>query len=108
MESDLQRDLFSGRDARDAGLEQVKRNERERWWDAAIRIGREMRGDFIGEDARIRIHDEIGPPHHPNVYGALTNQLVREGSWVKTQEWRPMAVKSSHARMSRVYRSRKG
>jgi hypothetical protein len=68
---------------------------------ARIPDGREL----TGEDLRLSLLEVgLSEPRHPGAWGALTGTLARKGFLVHTGEWRAMRQKTSHGRLTRLYR----
>lgn len=95
--------------ARDTALAQVEANSDE-WMRLAIITVEQLRRSygtfpitFLAENLRHEITIQVGRPHSPKVWGALTMKLIRAGIINKTGKWRPMADKKSHARMTAEY-----
>ncbi len=100
-----QLNLFEGRAARDAALQTVADNSgdfMERALDAIL--GYEVGREVTGEDIRFRCEQRSLRPHHPNAWGALVNTAVRRKLLIPTDKFVSMKDKSSHARMTRVYK----
>lgn len=62
---------------------------------------------FTGEDVRAAIEPVIGPPHHPNAWGAVIGSKVRE--WLKAGQIAVVGttqarIPSNHARILREYK----
>lgn len=92
---------------RDAALAQVKDNAGD-WFSLALAIvpacRAELADTFLGEDLRAAIMSRIGPPHSPNAWGVLIRNAVARGYIAPTGQFAPMKAKTSHARMTPVYR----
>lgn len=103
-------DLFESRRARDAGMakvlahtdEEYKERYREAWW-AML----EMRCPFNNDD----IVEKVGmPPGNANCLGGLFHGCLKKAyawGWVEVCGERSMPKKSSHARVTKLYRGRK-
>lgn len=91
--------------ARDAALSQVAGNAGD-WMARAVDVAVSVlpTRPFIGEDLRPLVTAVIGPPHHPNAWGALTRILLDRKQIVPTGTWRAMRARGSHARQSPEYR----
>jgi hypothetical protein len=105
---DDQLDLFSrvkAVAARDEGMERVLRDEEDFKIQFGMFINSLPHGwEGICEDVR-RVWPG-GPPHHPNVWGACWNGVIKQGLLVRTDEMRrPTGIKS-HRRPTFVYRRR--
>jgi len=94
-----------GRVARDAGIAKVKKNS-DGWIAKAIDFVERMPSGWIGtgEDIKLLATPQIGAPHHPNAWGALTNAVTRRGLLVKTGRWLQTKGEKSHARNVQEYR----
>lgn len=58
-----------------------------------------------GEGFRLLLLERgLAEPKHSGAWGALTGTLSRRRILVPTGEWEPMKQKSSHGRLTRVYR----
>jgi len=101
-----QPDLFSGEQLRDAGIARVTSNN-ESWIVAATRAAEAFISrqnlSFTGEDIRFYCEQAVGPPKHPNAWGALVNALLKRGAIQPTHQFRPMRDPNSHARITPVY-----
>src|SRR5690606_16702339 len=96
---------FDEATARDELLARVVENAGEDWRVAAMEVFRGIPGDELtGEDIRLACEAEGVRPHHHNAWGGFVGQLVREGSLLPTDQYRPMRAKGSHARKTQVYR----
>ena len=106
MTETLNRDPQGSRDARDKGIDQVMTGE-ERFATRVTGIVKRLPFGWegIGEDIRL-LYAEAGypPPHHPNCWGGVINSCVRAGMLKLTGDWRHMAIRRSHRRMSPEYR----
>lgn len=102
-------DIQSGEALRDQGMARVKASNKQWFRDAklialawlAARIGAEVTGEDI-TNAVTRYHPD--KPTSPNVWGALTNALVRAGCIHPTGRQEPMKKPRSHARRTDMYR----
>lgn len=78
------------------------------WIAHALVLLREIpKGYYTGEDIRLWIVAQIGKPHHPNVTGVLIHMAIRRGLIWMTGEYRKPKTVCSHARLIRLYASRK-
>ena len=97
---------------RDRVLENMLRNGRRVWADGYRVLARSFLIElkpgarFIGEDLRSYIEPLLGPPHHPNVWGAVSrgvlNNWMRSGN-VRLVGLANMTTPRSHARLSPQY-----
>lgn len=101
-----QLDLLHSIAARDAALTQVRDNAGP-WFDQALAyLARLRQWTGTGEDVRVMVAREIGPPHHHNVWGGVIRTALMRGYLVRTGERRQMRSVRAHARTTDVYRSR--
>ena len=90
------------------GIAQVLEHA-EPWGDQALAVIERVSSHWEGlfEELRPRVIAEVGAPHHPNAWGALTRTcrlrrvLVPTGVWRQSRE-----VVTNNARMAQVYRRR--
>ena len=77
------------------------------WGDQALAVIERVPRDWEGlfEELRPRVIAEVGAPHHPNAWGALTRSCrLRRVLW-PTGEWRKSrAMVTNNARTAPVYR----
>jgi hypothetical protein len=71
-------------------MDLVVQNERAKWWNSACGlivkgIPRDWTGTF--DKISTAIAGRIGPPHHPNVWGALCAHAQKQGWLEGTGEW---------------------
>jgi hypothetical protein len=59
--------------------------------------------EFTGEDIRLFCQGLVSQPTSPNVWGALTKELIRRKMIRPSGHYRQMRDPSSHARMTMVY-----
>ena len=107
-------DCVESRRLKEKGLKLVRENN-ENWMELCVSLLRSGfryvdhaghgGNDFTGEDIRFHCERIIGPPRHPNAWGALINTLIKRKIIVPTGEYRPMKDKTSHARSTPVYKS---
>lgn len=100
-------DLFAGLAARDEALALVGANSQPWMTQALTTLPRAVPLGFVGiaEDFKgLLLGAGVGPPHHPNAWGALTRCALDAGLLERTGAWEPMKIVSSHARLSPVYR----
>lgn len=58
-----------------------------------------------GEGFRLLLTERgLSEPKSPGAWGALTGTLTRRGMLVPTGDWQPMKTKTSHGRLTRVYK----
>jgi hypothetical protein len=109
-------DFIASVEARDAGLSQTSKNNREWLALALLQIEQFAIGEhewsnlehgFIGEDLRTMLIPLIGKPSTPHCYGALVRTAIRRGLIEETGQLRAMKAVNSHARRSMVYRWRR-
>ena len=100
-----QLDLFSSRAARDIALSTVAEHSGT-FIDEALAIIQKLPDTWTGtgEDVRHICQAQGVTPHHPNANGALINTAVKRGLLIPTDRFVQMREKSSHARVTRVYR----
>lgn len=100
--------LAAGEALRDAGISLVLNNESAKWKaDYLTHAANYLRRHrfVIGEEIRFYVQSKVGDPHHPNTWGAMFNELIRE-EWVRqTNEWQKPVDRRSHARPTRFWRS---
>ena len=97
--------LLEARAARDKVIARVVKKNRT-WVDDLRDFIPEhisTKAEITGEDIRILATEAGIVPTHPNAWGAAINALIKSGDLWPTEEYRQMAIKSSHARMTRVY-----
>lgn len=92
----------SARSTRDSALDRVAANSNP-YPERALSEIAKLRGEYTGEEIRLRLESSIGRPHHHNAWGAIINQAVRRGLLRKTGEYRQMSTIKSHARATPVY-----
>jgi hypothetical protein len=113
--SDDQYDLLESLKRRDEGEALVTENQSEHWREGykehaeAFLASMPPGCDFIGEDMRRHIFEEIGAPTHHNAWGALAGTMIRR--WTKEGRIElvglgKMTDRTSHARLSPRYRVR--
>ncbi len=103
--SEQQQDLFAARKARDNALDTVAENAAS-YPDRALKCLSDTfaAGAVVtGEDVRIAIEKEIGPPHHHNAWGAIISKAVRSRRLIATGRYVQMRTKKSHARKTPEY-----
>ena len=77
------------------------------WGDQALEVLERVPHDWEGlfEELRPLVIAEIGAPHHPNAWGALTRSCRLRRLLFPTGEWRKSRVMvSNNARTAPVYR----
>ena len=95
-----------GKTLRELGIEAVTRPS---WHNAAIRAVSQIKHlvdePFALEHIRFTLLSEglIGPPHHPNAWGAFGMALSRKNIIERTGEWRNASGEKAHARMVPLY-----
>lgn len=98
--------MKTGEEIRDEQLSLVLSNQPQEWKDKVYNFASKLRGwEGTGEDFRVIATEVVGEPTSANAWGALINRLIREGIFKKTGELRKMKQRTSHARMTPVYRS---
>ncbi len=99
-------DYIASAKARDEGISRTLAHEPPPWLDRALGIifWFPQGWEGLGEDLRQAVIAQIGEPHDPHVFGALTNTAIRKGLLQKTGQFRPMRAVKSHARLSQVLR----
>ena len=92
-------DLVGARIARDAGMAIVNANATP-WKELAKAciLSLPSGSEGIFEDFRLIVTGRIGPPHHPNAWGAIANSLIKSGGLVPTGAFGQMQMPKSHAR----------
>lgn len=98
-----QYDLFAAREARDAAMDRVQGNAGQDWNAAALSSIGSVSGLVTGEDIRLHVEAIIGAPHHHNAWGAVIRQAIKGGIISRTNMYRQMKTKKSHARITPVY-----
>ena len=97
-------DLFEAKAQRDTALNQVLGHAGS-YVDAASVLICALSGEVTGEDVRLLVERQIGPPHHHNVWGAIINHALRRGYLQATDRSSHMKTPKSHARKTPVYRA---
>jgi hypothetical protein len=98
-------DLFSPPDPGD-GVERVIQQTGNWHRRACSLVSATLRKGWTGTGEDIRLHllrAGLEEPHSPNAWGSMVGQCVREGTLKATGEMRPMKVRKSHGRSTRVY-----
>jgi len=93
-------DLEGGKAARDEGISLVLANERREWLTQAQRIVIDtFEPGWIGlaEEFHAPVLARLRAPHHPNVWGAFTNSLIRAGYFEHTGGHANCRKRTSHA-----------
>lgn len=94
-----------GQAARDAALAGVLQEEQALWKDSAYASIRTLLPCVMtGEEIRLSVTDEIGVPHHYNVWGAIINGALQQGLICAMGETGRMRTRRSHARRTPLYR----
>lgn len=102
-------DLFdSGKDRRDRGVRRVSENESDKWWTVAhaslVIYARDHPNGFLTENFRqFWLASGQPEPHHPNVWGALTLSLAREGLIRNTGVYQQAKSLKNHAHRYAVW-----
>jgi hypothetical protein len=98
-------DLFGGKAERDKGMKQAADND-QLWMQVALHNIQSLPPGWegSGQDIRLIITNDQGPPHHPNVWGALTNTAIGMGLLVHTGHYKYTRLRASHKRRIPVYR----
>lgn len=105
----MQLDLFASRAARNTALQTVADNSGD-FMEQGLSFltfytpGREL----TGEDIRFKLTNYGITPHDPHAWGALISTAIKRKLLIPTQQFVSMRDKSSHARMTRVYRVGQG
>ncbi len=90
--------------ARDEGLSRVEINTREWWklraWDAILHL---PAGEMTGEDIRLAVIEQVGEPHHHNIWGSLISRAIKDNVIQDTGSRTPMQTEQSHARSTAIY-----
>lgn len=97
----------SGDQLRDAGIALVTENAGT-WMDRARRVVakhlRDVAGLFIsGDEIRDAVQESIGPPHHPNAWGALTRGFIKSGQLLPTGRLVKSKRESNHSHANPEY-----
>ena len=98
----------TGEDRKRRGVEQVLKNERARWRRRALECtintaDRNMR--FTADDIQAAAtRAGLGPPHHPNVWGAVIRSALLLGVMEKTGHYVKGTRPEQHSRMIPEYR----
>jgi hypothetical protein len=98
-------DLFNGRLERDLGM--GKAFSRDPTWNTeALKIILDLPigWEGTGQQIRIMVVNQIGEPHHFNVWGALINEAIMKRLLVRTGRQAHARIRASHARRNDVYR----
>lgn len=100
----------TGRALRDEGISRVTENAGS-WMDnareAALSFLPSISGHSITADViRDAVQVRVGPPHHFNAWGALTNWLVRRGHLIPTGHLAASTRASNHAHKQPLYEAR--
>ena len=100
-------DEATAKRARDEALRRVRDNAGD-WRDRAL-LAMNLIPGFIGtwEDIRVRLLMKgLARPHHHNAWGEVSKEALKRKLMIPTGEMRPMRLKKSHARSTKVYRVR--
>ena len=103
-----QLDMFSTAETlRDEALERVLRNAGE-WYPRAFaqamtEIARRPGESKTGEQLRLLVYRVVGEPHHHNVWGAVTRELIKIGMLEEIGS-EHMTTPKSHGRRTPLYR----
>lgn len=99
-----QAELFPAKFRRDVALKQVEGNAGD-WFSLAMSVvlGLPVGFEGTGEDIRLTVEERIGKPHHHNVWGALTAQLVKQRVLHEIGRVH-MKTEKSHARRTPLYK----
>jgi len=100
--------VSDGDDLRDKGIKYVTDGQNAvdpKWYSNAFMwIVNKPHGETgKPEDWRKEIEPRYGLPRHPNIYGALVNDLCRTGVIRKTGLREKMKVPKSHSRMTDIW-----
>ena len=99
----------TGEQLKQRGQDRVMLNERKAWKAAAMDQIVSLcmtKYTITADDVREAvIARNIGPPHHPNVYGALMKAAASNGWITKTGQYQKSEIASRHAGMLMVWRS---
>jgi len=100
-------ELRHGAEDRDAGIASVAASSDDFMPRARAMVSALGAWEGTGEELRLLISPHVAPHHH-NAWGALVRLALADGLLDRTGEERKMAVRTSHARMTKVYRRRAG
>ncbi len=98
----------TGETRQDAGIASVWEHA-DPWGDQAVAVIAQVPLDWEGlfEELRPRVIAEVGAPHHPNAWGALTRTSRLRRVLFPTGVWRQSQMMvTNNARMAQVYRRR--
>jgi len=93
---------MTGKELKEAGIEQVDSNTPEQWKidaDSVIMSMASSGREFTAEDVRCFVGD---PPNHPNAFGARFNSASKAGI-IKRVGYKQASRNSAHARVIAVY-----
>lgn len=98
----------SGDELKRKGTEQALQNERARWrrraLECVIGVAR-SKTFFTADDIQRRAElAGLGPPHHPNVWGAVIRAALLMGVMTKTGRYVKGSRAAQHSRMIPEYR----
>lgn len=82
-------------------------NERLKWRNWALSYidqWARLNDTFTAEDVKNQIIEQIGHPHHPNVWGALFSTAVKRG-WVTQESYTRGKLPDAHAHHMIVWKS---
>jgi len=102
-----QYDLFSGSYLRDTGIALVTENAGD-WMDNAkslvsMFLARHPGRLITGDDIREVVQPRLGPPHHPNAWGALTRSMLVRGRLIPTGRLVKSTRATNHAHANPEY-----
>jgi hypothetical protein len=109
--NDMRFNRKNSRERRDNGADIALAHERAKWRLKAtlLIIANFPKGwEGLAEEFQPVVAAKIGPPHVPQVWGALALSLVRTGWFEHTDRHDQCAMNSNHARHGRILRKMHG
>jgi hypothetical protein len=101
-------ELETGRDLKLRGIEKVLKNERAEWRRRALDCVLAVADTLVFFHVNhVRDHADrigLGPPHHPNVWGAVMKSAIALGIMTPTGDHVIGKRKAQHARKIQLYR----
>jgi hypothetical protein len=107
---EVPRETYNGAALQQSGMAKTLANEQDAWREHAIGLlanyARLAKRPFSMDEFRLA-WDELGyaEPHHPNVWGAVTNVAAKRKLIVPTGEWVRSERPSAHNRHTRLWRA---
>ncbi len=99
--------LELGLSLRDAGMDRVEESSGVWFKRALAAVPAALDGlpdEFVAEDLRRLLTRMVGPPHHPNAWGALTSRARKKNLFFSTGRWTQATDPRSHACTVPIYR----